>query len=164
MRLPTLILLFILLLIAAFSVLNWGVFMAPTEVTLGFATVQLPLGLLMLGLLVLVCALFLLYVVYLQASALLDTRRHTRELRSNRELADQAEASRFTELRAFLETALAQRGAQQDEAQAALLARIAQLDHALRELVEQQANSLAASIGELEDRLEPPGRAAADRS
>lgn len=162
MRLPTLILLFILLLIAAFSVLNWGVFMAPTEVTLGFATVQLPLGLLMLGLLVLVCALFLLYVVYLQASALLDTRRHTRELRSNRELADQAEASRFTELRAFLEAGLDRQATQQADTQAALLARIEQLEQALRTVVEQSGNSLAASLGELEDRLEaddtPPER------
>lgn len=158
MRLPTLLLLSVLLLVAAFSVLNWGVIVAPTELSLGFASVQMPLGLLMLGLLVLVCALFLVYIVYLQASALLETRRHTRELRSNRELADRAEASRFTELRAFLEAGQAQRSAQADEAQAALLARIAQLEQALRELVEQQANSLAASIGELEDRLEPPQR------
>jgi len=163
MRLPTLVLLFILLLMAAFSVLNWGVFMAPTDVSLGFTTVQLPLGLFMLGLLVLVCALFLLYVVYLQATALLDTRRHTRELRSNRELADQAEASRFTELRAFLEAGQAQGSARHDEAQAALLTRIAQLEQTLREVVEQQANSLAASIGELEDRLEASGPPAADR-
>lgn len=157
MRLPTLILLFILLLIAAFSVLNWGVFMAPTEVSLGFTTVQLPLGLFMLGLLVLVCALFLLYVVYLQASALLDTRRHTRELRSNRELADQAEASRFTELRAFLEAGLDRQAAQQGDTQAALLARIEQLEQALRTVVEQNGNSLAASLGELEDRLDATG-------
>jgi len=157
MRLPTLILLFILLLIGAFSVLNWGVFMAPTDVTLGFATVQLPLGLFMLGLLVLVCAMFLLYVVYLQASALLDTRRHTRELRSNRELADQAEASRFTELRAFLEAGLDKQAAQQGQTQAALLARIEQLEQALRTAVEQNGNSLAASLGELEDRLDAAG-------
>lgn len=163
MRLPTLLLLSVLLLVAAFSVLNWGVFVAPTDVSLGFATVQLPLGLFMLGLLVLVCALFLLYVVYLQATALLDTRRHTRELRSNRELADQAEASRFTELRAFLEAGLDKQAAQQGETQAALLTRIAQLEQTLREVVEQQANSLAASIGELEDRLEPPGPPASDR-
>lgn len=163
MRLPTLLLLSVLLLVAAFSVLNWGVIVAPTELSLGFASVQMPLGLLMLGLLVLVCALFLVYIVYLQASALLETRRHTRELRSNRELADQAEASRFTELRTFLEAGQAQGSAQHDAAQAALLARIAQLEQSLRELVEQQANSLAASIGELEDRLEASGPSAADR-
>ncbi len=163
MRLPTLLLLSVLLLVAAFSVLNWGVIVAPTELSLGFASVQMPLGLLMLGLLVLVCALFLVYIVYLQASALLETRRHTRELRSNRELADQAEASRFTELRTFLEAGQAQGSARHDAAQAALLARIAQLEQSLRELVEQQANSLAASIGELEDRLEASGPPAADR-
>ncbi len=163
MRLPTLLLLSILVLVGLFSALNWPAFVATTEVTLLFATVQLPLALLMLGLLMLVCALFLAYVVYLQASALLETRRHTRELRSNRQLADQAEASRFTDLRAFLAAELLQRSARQDETQAALLARIAQLEQTLREVVEQQANSLAASIGELEDRLVPPGPPTVDR-
>ncbi len=157
MRLPTLLLLLMLILIAGFSVLNWGVFVAPTELSLGFTSVQMPLGLLMLGLLILVCVLFLVYVVYLQATVLLETRRHTRELRSNRELADQAEASRFTELRAFLEAGLTQRSAHHDEAQAALLARIEQLEQALRTLVEQTGNSLAASLGELEDRLDRAG-------
>ena len=38
------------------------------------------------------------YVLSLQGSVLLETRRHTKELQAQRELADKAEASRFTEL------------------------------------------------------------------
>jgi len=38
-----------------------------------------------------------------------------------------------------------------------VLARIGQLEHALREAVEESGNSLAACIGELEDRLEKGG-------
>jgi hypothetical protein len=104
-----------------------------------------------------VCALFLLYVVYLQASALLDTRRQALELRNNRQLADQAEASRFTELRAYLETEQGRQLAQQGEVQSVLLARIDQLEQALRTELEQTGNSLAASLGELEDRLDRAG-------
>lgn len=106
MKLSTLLLLLILTAIAAFTALNWHVFITPTELSLGFTTAQIPLGLVMLGLLAFLTSLFLGFVVYLQTSALLETRRHSRELQASRELADQAEASRFNELRNFLEVEL----------------------------------------------------------
>lgn len=102
MKLHTLFLLLVLALIAAFAALNWSVFITPTDLSLGYTTVQMPMGLLMLGLLFFLSALFLVYVVYLQGSVLLETRRQSRDLQANRELADRAEASRFTELRPSL--------------------------------------------------------------
>ena len=99
-------------------------------------------------------ALFLILVVWLQTSVLLETRRQAKEIKASRELADQAEASRFTELRSFIEAELGRRGGQGGESQAALLARIEQLDRDLRLSIEQSGNTLAAYIGELEDRLE----------
>ena len=107
MKLSTLFLLLILTAIGAFAALNWSVFITPTELSLGFTTTLIPLGLVMLGLLVFVTALFLVFVVYLQPAALLETRRQSRELKASRELADQAEASRFSELRNLVETELA---------------------------------------------------------
>ncbi len=154
MKLHILLLLLIFAAIAAFSALNWGVFLSPTELSLGYTTVQIPLGLVMLGLLVFITALFLVFVVYLQGSALLETRRHSRELRKNREIADEAEASRFTELRTFLEMELAKQAEQNTESRAAVLTRIDQLEHDFRSFMEQSENTLAAYIGELEDRLE----------
>jgi hypothetical protein len=68
--------------------------------------VQAPLGVIMLGVVGFLTAFFLVFVVYVQASALFDSRRHAQELQVNRELADKAEASRFTELRSFLEVEL----------------------------------------------------------
>ena len=152
MKLQSLLLLIILAVVAAFAALNWGVFLAPTELWLGFTSVQMPLGLLMLGLLVLITALFLIYVVYLQGSVLLEARRHSRALQTNRELADSAEASRFTELRAFLETELTRQTTLNGEAKEMVLARIDR--HDFRSFTEQSGNTLAAYIGELEDRLE----------
>lgn len=154
MKLHIQLLLILLALIAAFAALNWGVFIAPTELSLGVAAVHMPLGLMMLGLLVLVTAAFLLYIAYLQGSALLETRRHTRELQANRELADKAEASRFTELRTFLAAELAQQTELNAQAKAGVLARIEQLERALRAVVEQSGNTTCAYIGELEDRLD----------
>jgi len=154
MKLQTLLLLIILAAIAVFAAINWNVFMTPTDLSLVVTRVQMPLGLLMLGLLALVTALFLVFVVYLQASALLETRRHTRELQANRELADKAEASRFTELRKFLEDELLKQAKLNLESKSEVLAKLAQSEQDVRTFIEQSGNTLAAYIGELEDRLE----------
>lgn len=154
MKLSTLLLLVILGLIGIFAALNWSTFLAPTTLSLGFAVIQAPLGLVMLGLLALLTGLFLAFVVYLQTSVLLETRRHARELQANRTLADQAEASRFTELRGYMETELKRQADQNEASRIALLARMDQMDMDLRAAVEQSGNTLSAYIGELEDRLE----------
>ena len=154
MKTRTLFLILVLVAIGGFSALNWSAFLAPTSLSLGVADVQAPLGLIMLGALVMVAAVFMVYILYLQTTVLLDTRQHTKELQSNRKLADQAEASRFTELRGFLEAELKRQLAQDADSRAAVVARIDQLERDLRTVVEQSGNSLAASLGELEDRLE----------
>jgi uncharacterized integral membrane protein len=136
MQLRNVALLIVLGAVAVFAALNWRVIMAPTALSLGFAEVQAPLGLVLLGMLAVLTAIFLLYLVYLQTGVLLETRRHARELQAQRELADQAEASRFSELRTLLE------------------AKIDQLDRDLRASIEQSGNSLSAYIGELGDRLD----------
>ena len=86
----------IVLLIAALAALNWGTLATPTDVWLGFMTVSAPLGLIMLGLTVVLAAFFLVYVLYLHSSVLIETKRHTKEMQVQRDLADKAEASRFT--------------------------------------------------------------------
>ena len=154
MKARTLLLLLAVVAIAAFTALNWNAIMAPATLSLGVANVQAPLGLVMLGLVAFLAALFLVFVVYLQTSVLLEARRHARELQANRELADQAEASRFTELRGFLEMELKRQAGLDAESKAVVLARLDQLDRDLRSAVEQSGNTLAAYIGELEDRLE----------
>jgi hypothetical protein len=108
-------------------------------------------------LLVFVVAYFMVYVLYLQSTVLFDARRNAKELQLNRELADKAEASRFTELRGFLDAGLKQRAEQDSAGQQAVLARLDALEKALRVTVEQAGNSLSAYIGELEDRLSPGG-------
>ena len=165
MKLPTLLLLLVLTVIVVFAIVNWTVITAPTTVSLLVTDVQAPLGLVMLGLAVLVTVLFLIYVAYLQTSVLLEARRHSRELQAQRELADKAEASRFTDLRIYLDTELRKLGEQVAESCVGVTARIDLAQQDLRTTLEESGNSLAAHIGELEDRLErtpsphplPPG-------
>ncbi|MBU1405424.1 MAG: LapA family protein [Proteobacteria bacterium] len=154
MKVRTLFLLIVLVAIAAFAALNWSAFMAPATLSLGVANIQAPLGLVMLGMTAFLVVLFLVFVVYLQTSLLFDTRRNARELQACHELADQAEASRFTELRGFLEEALKKQADADDEARAAMMARLDQLDRDLRSAIEESGTTLSAYIGELEDRLE----------
>lgn len=164
MRIRSLFLLFVLTLIGAFTALNWNLFLANSPVSLGVATVHAPLGLVMLGLLLFVVAYFLVYVLYLQSTVLFDARRHAKELQTNRELADKAEASRFTELRSFLEAEQKRRAEQDAAARQTVLARLDVLEQALRTSVEQSGNSLSAYIGELEDRLGPGANKPAGQS
>jgi len=156
-------LLVIVLFIAALAALNWGTLSAPTNVWLGFMTVSAPLGLIMLGLTVVLAAFFLVYVLYLHSSVLIDTKRHTKEMQAQRELADKAEASRFTELRNFLEAQENAHMARNAERHAALLARVEQLETMIKVRSEQTANTLGTRIGQLEDHFDRrlPGATAA---
>ncbi|KAF7600104.1 MAG: Signal transduction histidine kinase [Candidatus Dactylopiibacterium carminicum] len=146
MTLRSAVLLVVLLFAGLFVVLNWIAIMAPTTLSLAVATINAPLGLIMLGLLLLVSAAFLVFILYLQTGVLLETRRQIRDTRASRELADQAEASRFTELRSYLASELVMLAQRDAEARAELHKRI-----------EETGNSLAAAIGELEDRIERNG-------
>ena len=107
MRTLYLLLALVAALLVAVATLNWEVFITPTDISLGFGQVAVPLNLMLLGLLVLLSVLFLVHAVYIQGSALMETRRHTKELLANRDLADKAEASRFTDLRAHLDREVA---------------------------------------------------------
>ena len=154
MHLRTLLVLLVLGILAVFAAVNWDSFLAPTTLSLLFATIQAPLGLVMLGFTALLTALFLLFIAYLQASLLMDSRRHARELQAQRTLADQAEASRIAELRGYLEVELLKLAGTITESRVAAETRLDRLDQDLRSVVEQAGNTLAAYIGELEDRLE----------
>ena len=139
---------------ALFTAVNWSAFVTPTTLSVIFASVEAPLGLVLLGIFVLLAALFLIYVVYLQSSVLFETRRHARELHSQRELADHAEISRIQDLRSFLETQLKTSGQQTERSRAETSAKLDRLESELRQSIEQCQNSLAASMAEIDDRLE----------
>jgi uncharacterized integral membrane protein len=115
----------VLCVVGAFALVNWEAFTALTPLSLGFTSVKAPLGLIMLGLIVLLCVLFTVWIISLQGRALMHSRRQSKELQAQRELADRAEASRIADLRVEL------------------LARI-----------DASSNSTAAHIAQLEDRLE----------
>jgi uncharacterized integral membrane protein len=154
MYLRTVLILFLLAILALFTGINWSAFVTPTTLSLVFATIEAPLGLILLGMVVLLAALFLLYIVYLQSSVLIETRRHARELHAQRELAEQAERSRFHELRADWENDAQSRAQQTDALKAEILARLDALERNTRSAIAQCENTVAAYMAELDDRLQ----------
>jgi uncharacterized integral membrane protein len=157
MNFRTAFLIALLAVLAIFTAINWNAFVAPTTLSLLFAEVQAPLGLVMLGITILLAAVFLLYVLSLQTSVLLENRRINKQLETQRSLADQSELSRFTELRSYLQTELRQIALHQSEQQAALNMRLDALQLELGERLSNTENAVAAQVGELDDRLQRSG-------
>jgi uncharacterized integral membrane protein len=157
MRFRTLFLFAVLAITALFALLNWQAFTTPVTLSLVFGSVQAPVGLVMLGVVFFLGAMCLAYLIYVQGVALMDSRRHAKELQAHRELADNAEASRFTELHNFVNAELQKMEQIQADTRAHLLARIEQMEQRTRLAVEETGSSLSAYIGELEDRIEHRG-------
>lgn len=129
-------------LVATFTVLNWSVIAAPATISLGLVSFEAPLGMVLLGLTVLLLLVCIAYMAVWQGQILMETRRHQKALQEQRTLADQAEASRFTELKVSMSSEFEKLAAQLQQSQSVVS----------RELREQ-INSLAAMLGEIDDRV-----------
>ena len=143
MRTRTLLVVLVLLLIVAFLAINWSVFTASAKVSFVFVSIEVPIGLVMLGILTLIALTFGIYSAVSWSAILLEFRRQAKELTAQRTLADQAEASRFTELRAVMHDELEQ-----------LADRMSQMHDTFRTEIRDNTNSLSATIGELDDRIQ----------
>ncbi len=154
MPLRSLFVVLVIVALAIFAAVNWTAFVQPTTLSLVLTSVQAPLGLIMLVITGLLGGLFLAYVVYLQSTVILEARRSARELAAQRELADQAEASRFTELRNFVGERLQKIEADFEQARTLTQSGLDRMQDSLRSAIEQSGNTVAAYIGEVEDRLE----------
>jgi len=154
MRTRSILLVLAIVLTTAFVALNLEEFNRISPLSLGFASVQAPLATVMLIGLVAALVVFLLFSAYAKSAYLIENRRTARELKAQRELADKAEASRFTELQQYLAAeshAAAEREAQDSQR---IDDRLSRLQADIETKIEQSGNTLAAYIGELEDRLE----------
>ena len=149
MRVRTIVLSIVALVVAVFLFINWKVFAAPASFNFFLGTVEVPFGVVIVGLLTVVTLAFAVYVAVWQGTVLLDYRRQTKELNSQRSLADDAEASRFTALSTLLSGEMAKQNARFDESL-----------NALRSEVRDTEHSIAATLAEMDDRLRNSQRSA----
>ncbi len=154
MRFRTLFVFLLLVATGLFALLNWQAFTVPTTLSLGFGSVQAPIGIVMLCIVFLLGAMCLAVVIYVQGAALLDSRRQAKQLQAQRELADSAEASRFTELRSFIDAEMLVLTRGTTELKSSMLTRLDQMEQGNHVVLQETANALYAHMGELEERLE----------
>lgn len=140
------LLVLIIVLIGALAFFNFSYLAQSVPMSLGFTTVEGPLGLILLVLTALMAAAFIAYVVTMQGIWLLESRAHAKEMAAQRELADKAEASRFTELRIAMENL-------HREEERRLIERIDMLESHLQSRAQESDNATAAYVGQLEQQL-----------
>lgn len=143
-----------LVLLTVFAAANWGLLAEPATLNVLAFSVNGPLGFILLGVTLGFVAVFLVYVLSVRTAALAETRRHLKELDVQRELADKAEASRFTALGTQLEQEFTRMRAAIEESRADGRLRADALEHSLHAALTDNANALFANIGEVDDKLD----------
>jgi len=162
MRGRNVFLLVLIIVMAVFAWRNWSVFSEDRTLSLVVTQVTAPFGIVMLIIMGVLAVVYFMYTVGLEAAALLEVKKYARELLTTRKLADEAEASRFSELKKWLEGELVHIKSQNPTGLEARLQevveRIDQVEHELRQDIEKAGNTLAAYIGELEDQITSQGK------
>lgn len=143
-----------LILLSIFTLANWGVLSTPTILSFVVFSLEAPLGLLLLGILLGFVALFAAYVLILRTTMLMDARRYAHELEAQHRLAEKAEASRLNELRGQLDQQFAKLLETAERSRTDLSARFEGMETALRNSIEESNSSLSAYIGEVDDKLD----------
>jgi len=154
MRARLVILVVAILAVAGFAALNWSEFLRTTPLSFGLVVMEAPLGLIMLAILTITALGFIVANATAQTQLLVESRQHAKALQAQRDLADKAEASRFTDLRQHLDAQL--RENRQREAIAATEFERAMVgsQRELRTQLEQMNRTLAARLGEIESRID----------
>lgn len=143
MRILNVLMVIVAILMGALVVINWAVLVTPVDISLAIAHVNAPFGLLLLGFAVTLSVVFCGYLLAIQMGALSAARKHAAELRRHRELTDTTELSRATELRQWLQQEFESMGQAQRAA-----------EQRLHDALAATNNTLAACIGEIDDRLD----------
>jgi uncharacterized membrane protein (DUF106 family) len=141
-------------LIASFIAINIDEILRPTTINLGLLQTEAPLGLILVVMLIVALCFFLVMLLLIQTSHLFAMRKVNNEAKQQRDLADSAEQSRFTELRQLLQVQERNQLQREEIKHQGQMARLAELEGKLSTKLEESHNGLAASIGEMEDRIE----------
>jgi uncharacterized integral membrane protein len=129
--------------LTAFFILNWRVFTTPAKLSFLVTSVDAPIGIVMLALFALGVLVLSSYLGVWQGTLLMEFRRQSKELQAQRTLAESAEASRFTELGTLIRDEIANSDKRVETAL-----------EGLRSELRATENSLAATLGEMDDRYQ----------
>ena len=144
------IILVALFLLAVFTLANWSVLTATTTLSFIVFDVEGPLGVILLGAMLVLVMLFVVYALTLRTNMLMESRRNNQELQAQRKLAETAEASRLSELREQVENEFAQLRS----AIGALDGQMDRREQSVKQSLDEAANGLAAMVGEVDDKID----------
>jgi len=157
-------LLFIVLaavVVAGLAALNWPEVTRTSHLNFGLILADAPLAGILLGILVLTLLVFLVSSAIQESRNLLAWNRHSKELAAQRDLADKAEASRFTDLRQHIDATLRD-VRQRDWAAGSEFEKSTMQSHRdLRAQLDTMNRMLMARLAELEARFDRGGVVAA---
>jgi len=136
--------------IAVFTLANWSVLSAPAALSFIVFEVEGPLGVILLGAMLVLVALFVLYALTLRTNMLMESRRHNQELQAQRKLAETAEASRLSELRAQIEREFAQLRTAIGE----IDGQINRHEQSMKQSLDEATNGLSALVAEMDDKID----------
>ena len=153
MRTRTIVLVVAILLVAGFAALNWSEVVRSAPLSFGVMVTYAPLGLILLGLLGITLILFLASSIAMRTQSLMDYRQHQKTLEAQRELADRAEASRFTDLRASLDQHLKDMRERDAIAASEFDKAMLQRRREMQTQMEQMHRMISSRLNEIEQRL-----------
>ncbi len=144
-----------ILLVAGFAALNWSEFNHPAPLSFGILMMEAPLGVVLLTLLGITLAVFLVSSAAQESRHVLEHRRSARALETQRDLADKAEASRFTDLRQHMDTHLRDNRQREVIVATEFEKSVTQSQREMRLQLEQMNHMLATRLDELTGRIGP---------
>lgn len=143
-----------LLLLAGFVVFNLEEFMRPSTLSFGGTVAEAPLGLIMLGVVALMFVAMIALSAMSRRRTVMERGHHYKTLEETRTLADNAEASRFTDLRNHIDTRLRELR-ERDEITATEFHRAGvESQRELRNQLEQMSRAMMSRLAEIETRLD----------
>lgn len=143
-----------ILLVAGFAAQNWPEFLRTSPLTFGVIVEEASLGLILLGVFAVTMLVFLISSAMQDSRYVMESRRHAKSLQAQRDLAEKAEVSRFTDLRQQLDTHLRENRQRESIATSELEKAMLQNQRELRSQLETMHRTLDGRLTELESRLE----------
>ncbi len=141
------------LVVGAIAALNWPEITRTSHLNFGVVMADAPLGAILFGAFLLTLVVFLVSSAIMESRNLLHWNRHSRELQAQRDLAERAEASRFTDLRQHIDTTLRESRQRDAIAGTEFEKSMLQSHREMRMHLENMNRALMARLSELEARL-----------
>jgi uncharacterized protein HemX len=133
-----------------FTLANWSVLTATTSLSFIVFSLEGPLGVILLGAMLVLVALFVIYAMILRTHMLMESHRHNQEMQAQRKLAESAEASRLSELRTQIEREFAQLRT----AIGGIDGQMDRHEQSMKQTLNEAVNGLSALGGEIDDKID----------